>query len=118
MVKLIPLIKLNYFIRESDIGCGGVRDNASADEEVPEASMVDICKEYLHLCPIPACSLEGVNNSYAYKCAVQRWVEPMRGEYTFIQNGAFIVAALRIGWSAVQECEGSPNCVFNFEWEH
>ncbi len=114
---MTPLIELDDFIRESDVVCGGVRGDNSDGEGFPEESMVEICQEFLRFCSMRDSPLEGVNNSYAYKCAVQSWVEPIRGEYTFIQNGAFIVAALRMGWLAVQECEGSPNCVFNFEWE-
>lgn len=105
------------FVVESDVVESGVMGSESEGEGVPEEAMVEICKDFLSSCAAGFCPIQGVNNSYTYKCAVQSWVEPFRGEYTFIQNGAFIVAALRMGWSALQECEGSPNCVFNFEWE-
>lgn len=113
--KLIRILRVG--VSESDVLDGGVRSRGAQGEDFPAAEKISICEEFLDYCLDGYCPLEGVNNSYAYKCAVQDWVKATTGGFIFIPNGAFIVAALRKGWEAMQECEGSPNCVFNFDWE-
>ncbi len=91
-------------------GYGYVNSEGFADEpgQSPSTKEVALCKEWIQQYALPT-ERFGHYSSYFLKHVVERWA----GEY--VSNGAFIQAALELGYS-VRRTEDTPNAVFNMEF--
>jgi hypothetical protein len=73
--------------------------------EEPDPEQVEICKRWLQEFARPG-SRWHIHSSYGLKHIVERWA----GEY--VSNGAFILAALELGYSSRPYSRKSPNVAF------
>ncbi len=91
-------------------GCGYVNWEGFADKpgEEPPTREVVLCKEWLQQYAYPTKTFRP-HSSYFLKHVVERWA----GEY--VSNGAFIQAALDLGYS-IHRIDNSPNAVFNMSF--
>ena len=56
------------------------------------------------------------HGSYVLKHRVEDWTK-LEGRQEYVANGAFIVAAIREGYRAIQDEPGSLNARFNLVWK-
>lgn len=93
---------------------------------VLEERQIDVCREWIRLHVQPTKTIRPRMVSYGLKHRVEHWtrargpydqVDPWgrawSGEYLYVSNGAFIVAALREGYVGERCGEFNVNCAFN-----
>ena len=72
----------------------------------PNLDEVDLAMRFIQEHAVPRRVSSRSQGSYGLKHAVERWAG------TYISNGAFIAAALALGYEA-RRFPNSPNCAFN-----
>ncbi len=77
----------------------------------PDETQVALATEWLARFASPRKSIDAQQSSYNHKHRVEEWLRA-DGRPTYIANGAFIVAALRAGFTAKRACPDSPNVCF------
>jgi len=74
---------------------------------------IDVCMAWLEEFAKPKKSIKQGISSYSYKHVVEEWCSRI-GKPEYISNGAFIVAAIRLGYRAVRGIHANdPNAYFN-----
>lgn len=102
----------------SRIAAGGIRSGLDEGEydwlfDPPPDHAVALCRTFLELYGRPTPRLRRTATSYGHKHCVERWHREQTGERVYIPQGAFIMAALHLGYQVEQAREDSPNAVFN-----
>ena len=110
-------------VQIADISEDGVIVNSTTKVVKPKRQQIDFCKEWIELHCVPYQSEKAWNmtvGSYSFKGAVERWLnkklnaEKRLDVSDYVTNGAFIVAALELGYRArARENSRLPDAYFN-----
>ena len=96
--------------------CDGIITSSTEDpEELKQIDehQIDVCMAWLEEFAKPKKSIKQGISSYSYKHVVEEWCSRI-GKPEYISNGAFIVAAIRLGYRAVRGIHANdPNAYFN-----
>jgi len=98
-------------LTEEDVNCNGVRYSRVPEVNPPREDQIAACLEWLERFGRKTKTVRPRNHSYYLKHVVERWVQKTRNTGMTINNGAFIVAAMRAGYQV--QCIGGPNTTFN-----
>jgi len=99
---------------ETQVVIGGLPFGLESDSKgPPPESAIQHCVKFIETFGTPLKSMCRTATSYGHKHRVERWLRDVIRQPDYIPNGAFIVAALRLGYRAEQHEPGSPNAVFN-----
>jgi hypothetical protein len=81
----------------------------------PEPEAVQACREWLRLFCTHNYDLHfnTEHTSYGYKHLVESWTQKTTGTRLYVENGAFIKAAVLEGYAFRPDAPGSPNAEFN-----
>ncbi len=91
-------------------GCGGL---------APNADEVILCRKWIQLRADKSLGVRARANSYVLKHEVEHWVEKVSGRHHYISNGAFIAAAIELGydWCPANPRDNYPiNAIFNMSF--
>ena len=104
----------------------GIVDGFSEDDRFPNPEQIKICAGWLVLHATRTTYITRAHTSYGLKHRVERWTRvagPHKlsdilgnkwvSDYYYISNGAFITAAIQLGYTA-RRADNTPNAYFNF----
>ncbi len=95
--------------RPENLGPHGFGDALAPFSENDEKE-IEICKRWISTFISPRTTLNNQYSSYGMKHLVEDWAE------TYVSNGAFIAAAIDLGYRYKQGQAKSPNAVFNMSF--
>ncbi len=93
----------------------GLNNHTSDPDESPSPVHVAICRAWIELNCAPRKSINTRHSSYGLKHVVEVDSRGPQG-YEYVTNGAFIQAALDLGYKAVRCHYSSPNAHFNMSF--
>ena len=86
----------------------------TTEYEAPAEDEVDLCRWFISELGAPKLKrIRRGNSSYGWKHAVERWLRATKSRAAYVSNGAFIQAALDLGFE-ISVSDQSPNAWFNF----
>lgn len=96
---------------------GGIRSGLEDTDgwllEPPPEDAVEHCRTFIESFGRRTPRFCRTATSYGYKHLVEAWLRDTTGTRVYIPQGAFILAALRLGYRVEQAREDSPNAVFD-----
>jgi hypothetical protein len=98
-----------------DIYAFGILDDPPAwRAERPDRAQVELCRRFLSQHAVKSTKWS-IGTSYGFKHEVERWNLDTSGRFKSIANGAFILAALEMGFEAKRDVRRSPNARFKLK---
>jgi hypothetical protein len=104
-----------------------LQPNEPKSDDLPYRNEVDFCKKWIIDNATMTKNIRSDYTSYTFKnfveedsiiITVEDGDEEKEGPYFYVSNGAFIQAAIELGYKYKQESPGSPNACFNMTCEY
>ena len=94
-----------------DLFPGGFSSTYSETDR-PKREDIEVCKLWIQEYAQPAASIARLGSSYSYKHLVEREARTRVSDHRSIPNGAFIAAAIELGYRWRRVSPTSPNACF------